>query len=55
MFLSKKFISRKALFRRDFAEANLRYTEYPGVKHNSWENVSKERPLVEWLFAQKKQ
>jgi len=32
----------------------VRYTEYPGVKHNSWENVSKEQSLVQWLFAQKK-
>jgi len=33
---------------------NARYTEYAGVKHNSWENVLKEKSLVEWLFAQKK-
>lgn len=31
-----------------------KYTEYPGVKHNSWENVSKEKLLAGWLFAQKK-
>jgi len=33
---------------------NVRYTEYPGVKHNSWENASREKGLVDWLFAQKK-
>jgi len=33
---------------------NVRYTEYPGVKHNSWENVSKEKSLHTWLFAQRK-
>lgn len=33
---------------------NVRYTEYPGVKHNSWENVSREKTLEPWLFAQKK-
>lgn len=32
----------------------VRYTEYPGVKHNSWENVSKEKTLKSWLFKQKK-
>jgi predicted peptidase len=32
----------------------VRYTEYPGVKHNSWENVSREKSLNDWLFAQKK-
>ena len=32
----------------------VHYTEYPGVKHNSWENVSREPGLIEWLFSQKK-
>lgn len=31
-----------------------RYTEYPGVRHNSWENVSREKTLQRWLFLQKK-
>ena len=30
----------------------VRYTEYPGVKHNSWENVSREKTLHRWLLAQ---
>jgi predicted peptidase len=29
----------------------VRYTEYPGVKHNSWENVSREASLESWLFS----
>jgi predicted peptidase len=33
---------------------NVRYTEYPGVKHNSWENVSQEKELTPWLFSQRK-
>ena len=28
------------------------YTEYPGVKHNSWENASRETRLPIWLFSQ---
>jgi len=32
----------------------VKYTEYPGVKHNSWENVAKEKTLSSWLFAQRK-
>jgi poly(3-hydroxybutyrate) depolymerase len=32
----------------------VRYTEYPGVKHNSWENVAREKTLVRWLLSQKK-
>jgi poly(3-hydroxybutyrate) depolymerase len=30
----------------------VRYTEYAGVKHNSWENVNKEESLATWLFFQ---
>jgi predicted peptidase len=32
----------------------VKYTEYPGVKHNSWENVNREKTLGAWLFTQKK-
>jgi len=32
----------------------VKYTEYPGVKHNSWESVSKEKLLTGWLFSQRK-
>lgn len=32
----------------------VKYTEYPGVKHNSWENVSEEKELSTWLFSQEK-
>jgi predicted peptidase len=32
----------------------VKYTEYPGVKHNSWENVSQEKSLSAWLFRQKR-
>ncbi len=37
------------------AGANPRYTEYPGVGHNSWSRAYLEPDLVEWLFAQKRQ
>ena len=32
----------------------VRYTEYPGVRHNSWENVAREKTLHRWLLAQAK-
>jgi len=32
----------------------IRYTEYPGVGHNSWENAGKEVSLDRWLLSQKK-
>jgi hypothetical protein len=33
---------------------NVRYTEYSGIKHNSRENVSNEKSLLQWVFTQKK-
>jgi predicted esterase len=32
----------------------VRYTEYPGVKHNSWENAGKEKTLTKWMLLQEK-
>jgi predicted peptidase len=32
----------------------VKYTEYPSVKHNSWENVSEEKDLSKWLFSHQK-
>ena len=32
----------------------LRYTEYPGVGHNSWDQTFKRDDVFEWLFAQRK-
>lgn len=31
----------------------VKYTEYPGVKHNSWENVSREKELIPWMLSQR--
>jgi len=33
--------------------AKPRYTEYPGVGHNSYEKAFSDSELVEWLFAQR--
>ena len=30
----------------------VRYTEYPGVEHDSWDTAFGQRELWEWLFAQ---
>jgi dienelactone hydrolase len=32
----------------------VRYTEYPGVGHNSWENAGKEKTLTKWMLKQVK-
>lgn len=36
------------------AGAKVKYTEYAGVKHDSWINAFAEPDLLPWLFAQKK-
>lgn len=36
------------------AGAKVKYTEYPGVGHNSWDNAFAEPELLPWLFGQKK-
>jgi predicted peptidase len=34
-------------------KANVKYTEYPGVGHDSWKNAFAEPDLLPWLFGQK--
>jgi predicted peptidase len=36
------------------AGAKVKYTEYPGVGHNSWDSAFAEPDLLKWLFDQKK-
>jgi predicted peptidase len=36
------------------AGADVRYTEYPGVGHNSWDNAFAEKGLLPWVFSKKK-
>ena len=45
--------SRKMAAALQAAKANVRYTEYPGVDHNSWDKAYAEPELVPWLLAQK--
>jgi predicted peptidase len=33
----------------------LKYTEYPGVGHDSWSQTFSNPDVIEWLFAQKKE
>lgn len=45
---------------RDYAAAlkqlgaDVKYSEYPGVGHNSWDNAFAEPELLPWLFSHKK-
>lgn len=34
--------------------ARVKYTEYPGVNHNSWTPAFSEKDLLPWLFSQQK-
>jgi predicted peptidase len=35
-------------------KSDVLYTEYPGVKHNSWTNAFAEPALMYWLFSKRK-
>jgi predicted peptidase len=47
-------------FSRDFyrrltkLNADVKYSEYPGVRHNSWVNAFGEKDLLHWLFSREK-
>ncbi len=45
--------SRKMAQALQAAKANVRYTEYPSVGHNSWDKAYAEPELVPWLLSQK--
>jgi predicted peptidase len=45
--------SRKMAQALQTAKANVRYTEYPGVGHNSWDKAYAEPELIPWLLSQK--
>lgn len=36
------------------AGADVRYTEYPGVRHNSWDRAYAEAELMPWLLGQRR-
>jgi predicted peptidase len=46
--------SREMIEALKAAGGSPKYTEYPGVGHNSWAQTYSDPALYEWLFAQKK-
>ena len=46
--------SRRMVEALEAAGASPRYTEYPGVGHDSWVPAYREEGLYEWLFAQRR-
>lgn len=47
-------LSRKAYQHLKDLGCDVKYTEYEGVGHNSWNNVFAEKDLVSWLFQHSK-
>lgn len=45
-------VSRKVVKALRDAGGNPKYTEYPGVGHDSWTRAYRDSELIEWLFAQ---
>lgn len=46
--------SRQMVKAAEAAGGEVKYSEYPGVKHNSWDNAFAEPGLLQWLFENKK-
>jgi predicted peptidase len=46
--------SREAVAKLKSLNANVTYTEYPGVNHNSWDNAFAEPEFLNWMFSKKK-
>ncbi len=48
------YFSRQFYHKLKKLNADVQYTEYPGVKHNSWVNAFQEKELLPWLFSKSK-
>ncbi len=46
--------SRAMKSRLEALGAEVKYTEYPGVDHNSWDNAYADPALFPWLFSKSK-
>ena len=47
-------VSREAVKALKAADGNPKYTEYPGVGHDSWTRAYRDSEFVDWLFSQSK-
>ncbi len=46
--------SRAMVDRLKEMKVKVKYTEYPGVNHNSWDNAFAEPDFLKWMFSRKK-
>ncbi len=47
-------LSRSMVAKLKASGVNVKYTEYPGVNHNSWDNAFAEPTYLSWMFSQKR-
>lgn len=46
--------SRAMVDRLKELKVKVKYTEYPGVNHNSWDNAFTEKKFLKWMFRKKR-
>lgn len=47
-------LSRDMVAKLKSLKGEVKYTEYPGVNHNSWENAFAEPEYLKWMFSKKR-
>jgi predicted peptidase len=47
-------LSREMVDKLKSLKAEVKYSEYPGVSHNSWDNAFAEKDYLSWMLAHKK-
>jgi predicted peptidase len=47
-------LSRQMVDKLKSLKTEVKYTEYPGVNHNSWDNAFTEKEYLSWMFSQKR-
>jgi predicted peptidase len=47
-------LSREMVEKLKILKASVKYSEYPGVNHNSWDNAFAEPEYLKWMFGKKR-
>ena len=47
-------LSREMVDKLKALKSEVKYSEYPGVNHNSWDNAFAEKDYLSWMFSHKK-
>ena len=46
-------LSQEMVDKLKILKASVKYSEYPGVNHNSWDNAFAEADYLSWMFSHK--